>query len=146
MTPLLTTDILTPEKALLRDAPSSSLLVPTARGQINILEHHAPLMASLAPGILSVFGGPEEADHHFVSTFGLCRVLGPRVTILLRACEEAREIDLERAQRALDNAREVLSSRDDLSDGDIQKWRGKIERAHIRIQLAQKYGLNSKFP
>ena len=129
-------DVLTPERVLAKEAPAVSLCVPTAQGQITLLENHAPLVAALSAGILSLFGGPDDADRHFSATWGICKVFGRRVHILSHAGEESHKIDKERAVRSLENAVRLLASRDDLSDEEITKYRNKIERANLRIQLA----------
>ena len=129
-------DILTPCKILAKDIPVASLLVPTARGQINILENHIHFITTLSNGMLSVFGGPDDPDRHFMVTSGLCKILGRKVSILVHISEETHEIDIERAKRALENAQRVLSSQGDLSDEGILKYRNKLERARLRIQIA----------
>ena len=131
-----TVDILTPCKILARDLPVASLLVPTVRGQINILENHIHFITKLSNGTLSVFGGSDDPDRHFMVTSGLCKVFGRKVCILAHVSEEAHEIDIERANRALDNAEKILSSREDLSDEEVLKYRNKSERARLRIQIA----------
>lgn len=137
MAQALSAHILTPEKTLFQGEGITSLLVPTHRGMANILPHHAPMMTSLRIGTISLFAGPDGTDRHFLSTSGTCRVHNNAVTVLAHVCEEAHEVDGERAQRALDDARGVLANRSDLSDGDILKYRDKIERALIRIALAR---------
>ena len=52
-----TVEILTPSKIIAKKMPAESLLIPTTRGQINVLEDHTHIVTKLAPGILSVFGG-----------------------------------------------------------------------------------------
>ena len=130
-----TVNVLTPQKTVAKDALASSLLVPTQKGQINILENHTHIITPLAPGILSLFGGSDDPDRHFVMTSGICKLFGRKVSILARVCEEAHEINKSRAERALQNAEEALAERS-LSDHEIKKYRNKVERARIRIQLA----------
>ena len=42
---------------MVRDLPADALIVPTTRGQINILENHTHIVTKLDTGWLSVFGG-----------------------------------------------------------------------------------------
>ena len=131
-------DILTPEKVVAKDVPAESLIIPTIRGQINVLPDHTHVITRLSTGVLSVFGGADDPDRHFTVTYGVCKVVGDQVTILSHTSEENHELDLERAERAKQQAEDYLRSHDDLSDEDIEKYRRKIERAEIRIQLAKK--------
>jgi F-type H+-transporting ATPase subunit epsilon len=134
-----TVDILTPYKVIVRDIPAEAVLVPTKRGQINLLPEHTHLISSLSPGILSIFGGADDTDRHFTITKGLLKVLGNKVQILTDVAEESREVNAERAKRALAFAEDKLKSTDGMSDDEIAKFQRKVERAKLRIQLATEY-------
>ena len=131
-------DVLTPDRAVARGVGADSLLVPTRRGQMGVLPDHTHVVALLAPGVLSVFGGPDDPDRHFFVASGVFRALGREVRVLAHLAEEPPSIDLERARRALAAAEEALAGRlRNLSDKEVAKYRGKAERARLRIQLAQ---------
>ena len=132
-----TVDVLTPEKVVAKDIPAESLLIPTVRGQINILPHHTHLINRLSTGVLSIFGRADDPDRHFSVTYGICKVLEDKVIIMSHTSEENTEISAERAEAALSAALERLNSGDALSDDEIQKYRRKAERAQLRKQLAQ---------
>lgn len=134
-----TVDVLTPNKVIARDIPCESLLIPTVRGQINVLPDHTHIVTRLSTGHLTIFGGADDADKSFTVSYGLCKVVGNKVSILANTCEEDREIDATRAQEALDNANEVLKGSDNLSDEDIVKYQRKAERAQIRLQIAKRF-------
>ncbi len=133
-----TVDVLTPHKILAKAAPAVSLLVPTTRGQLNILENHTHIITSLATGILSVFGSSDDPDRHFVVTKGICKVFERNIHILSYIAEESSLIDEDRAKRALENAQRILSSRNTLSSDEIEKYRNKVTRAKLRLQLMGK--------
>jgi F-type H+-transporting ATPase subunit epsilon len=132
-----TVDVLTPEKVVAKDVPAESLLIPTVRGQINILPHHTHLINRLSTGELSIFGGADDPDRHFSVTYGICKVLEDKVIIMSHTSEENHEISADRAQEALDNALSRLNGGDALSDDEVEKFRRKAERAHLRLQLSQ---------
>ncbi len=132
-----TVDVLTPEKVVAKDVPAESLLIPTVRGQINILPHHTHLINRLSTGVLSIFGGADDPDRHFSVTYGICKVLEDKVIIMSHTSEESHEISVERAQEALEAALSRLNSGDALSDEEVEKYRRKVERAQLRVQLAQ---------
>jgi F-type H+-transporting ATPase subunit epsilon len=131
-----TVDILTPSKIVAKDIPAESLLVPTVKGQINVLAQHTHIVSKLETGLISVFGGADDADRFFTVSTGVCKVLDNKITILAGTSEEKQEIDQVRAEEALKNAEEVLNTQA-LSDEDYQKWQRKKERAQLRIQLSQ---------
>jgi F-type H+-transporting ATPase subunit epsilon len=75
-------------------------------------------------------------NRHFSVTAGLCRVLQDTVTILSFTSERAEDIDLERAKSAKAKAQDRLSGKDNLTDVDLIKFRRKLERAELRLRLA----------
>ncbi|MDD4974687.1 MAG: ATP synthase F1 subunit epsilon [Bacteriovorax sp.] len=132
-----TVDILTPSKIIAKGIPAESLLIPTVRGQINVLEGHTHIVTKLAAGVLSVFGGPDYADRHFALSSGVCKILENKVVILSNTAEENTGVDVERAKLALKNAEEHLKHVENLSREDVEKYQEKAELAKIRIQIGE---------
>ena len=73
----------------------------------------------------------------FSVTRGLCKILDQKVTLFSETAEESHTIDRERAQAALQHALELLKSGDLSTDEEIEKFQRKVERAQIRLQLAE---------
>ena len=132
-----TVDVLTPSRVVVKDIPAESLLVPTIRGQINILADHTHFVTKLDTGVMSAFGGADDADRHFVLTTGLCKVLDGKVVIMAQTAEETSDIDVDRAEAALQMAQEKLEHPESLSDYEYEKYYRKAERAKLRIQMSQ---------
>ncbi|MGB0453678.1 MAG: ATP synthase F1 subunit epsilon [Bacteriovoracaceae bacterium] len=130
-----TVDILTPSKVVAKDVPAEALLVPTVRGQINVLANHTHIVSKLETGVVSVFGGADDPDRYFSVTAGVCKVLNDKITILAKTSEESHEINLERAKEALANAEQMLDQH--LKDDEYTKYVRKKERAQLRIQLCE---------
>ena len=133
-----TVDILTPSKIVAKGIPAESLLVPTVRGQINVLKDHTHIVSKLSTGIVTVFGGEDDPDRYFSVTTGVCKVLDNKVIVLANTSEEDHEIDVDRAKEALKHAQEMLQS--SLTDEELTKYRRKVERAQLRVQLASYKG------
>lgn len=132
-----TVDILTPSKIIAKGIPAESLLIPTTRGQINVLENHTHVVTKLSPGVLTVFGGPDYADRNFALSTGVCKILENKIVILSNTSEESTEVDVERAKLALKNAEEHLKHPDGLSLEEVEKYQHKVELAKIRIQIGE---------
>ncbi len=130
-------DILTPSKIIAKAIPAESLLIPTIRGQINVLENHTHLVTKLANGVLTVFGGPDYADRNFMVSSGVCKILEDKIVILASTAEESTDIDVARAKLSLQNAEEKLKNTEGLSIEDVDHYVQKAERAKLRIQLAE---------
>jgi F-type H+-transporting ATPase subunit epsilon len=132
-----TVDVLTPSNVVVKDMPAESLLVPTVRGQINILAEHTHMVTKLDTGVLTSFGAADDPDRHFVLTTGLCKVLDGKVVILAKTAEETTNIDTDRAEAALKVAQDHLAHPENLTDYEYEKYFRKAERAKIRIQMSQ---------
>lgn len=131
-----TVDILTPSKIIAKAIPAESLLIPTVRGQINVLENHTHIVTKLATGVLTVFGGPDYADRNFLVSSGVCKILENKVVILANTAEESTEVNVERAKLSLQNAEDRLKNTEGLSAEEVDEYVQKAERARLRIQLA----------
>jgi F-type H+-transporting ATPase subunit epsilon len=83
---------------------ASMVVTRTADGDVGILPHHAPLLGTLADGAVLIrqeSGDPVVAVVHG----GFLSVADNRVGILAEECDLAQDIDLDEAQRALEEAR-----------------------------------------
>ena len=82
MTRLLRVNILAPDKTLY-DADAYSLIVPAEFGYLGVLADHAPLIASLVPGNITI---GEESGRRVVldsRSKGFLEVLENQATIIL---------------------------------------------------------------
>jgi F-type H+-transporting ATPase subunit epsilon len=132
-------DILTPNKVLAKNLPAESLLLPTLRGEINILPEHTHLITQLSKGALTIFSAEdEEDDRSFFISDGICKVLKNKVVIMASLGEEVNHINLERAQKSLEHSMGELKTKT-LSPHEFDELVNKIERAKLRIQLATTY-------
>lgn len=132
-----TVDILTPSKIIAKSIPAESLLIPTVRGQINVLENHTHIVTKLSTGVLTVFGGPDYADRNFLVSNGVCKILENKITVLANTAEESTDVNVERAKLSLQNAEEKLKNTEGLSPEEVDEYVQKAERARLRIQLAE---------
>jgi F-type H+-transporting ATPase subunit epsilon len=129
-------DILTPNKVLAKNIPAESLLVPSFKGQINILANHTHIITKLDKGTLTVFSDTEdEEDRTFFVSDGYCKVLKNKVVILASVGEEVTHIDLERAQKSLEHSLDQLKHKT-LSPHEFDELVKKIDKAKLRIHLA----------
>ena len=127
-------DIFTPNGIVVRSLKCDSLLIPTVKGQINVLKGHTHIVTELATGVLTA--KTDMGDRHFSMTAGLCKVLGDTVTLLSTTSEKHDEIDIERAKSAQAKALSRLQGEKSLTDVEFIKFQRKLERAKMRIHLA----------
>ena len=127
-------NLFTPKGVVIKDLECIDIVIPTVRGEINILPEHTHILTELSTGVL--VAKTAMGARHFSVTAGLCRVLKDTVTILSFTSERAEEVDMERAKAAKAKAMDRLSGKDNLTDVDLIKFRRKLERAELRIRLA----------
>ena len=131
-------EIVTPERHVLQET-AKMIELPAIGGYLGILPGHAPLITELGIGILSYNRG--TVTHYLTVVHGYAEVLPDRVIVLAEKAERAEEIDLGRAQAALERARERLAKPG--ADMDWDRATFALERALIRVQAASKGGARS---
>ena len=107
---LFTVEIITPDR-IFYHGEASMIEFNTTEGEIGVLKDHIPLTTVLAPGIVTVTLEDGEAKQAVVHA-GFAEILGEKVTLLAEIAEWPDEIDLERARKAEDRARERLAKHD----------------------------------
>lgn len=122
--------IITPDRVFF-EGEAHMIEFNTTEGEVGILKNHIPMTFLIKPGILTIYtdGEAKEAALHA----GFAEVLGDKVTILAEIIEWPHEIDEERAQAALDRAKERVEQKD--SATDIARAETALARAVARIEV-----------
>lgn len=128
--------IITPNGSVTKNLAVNSLLVPTEVGTVNILPGHTHLLAKMKEGVVEATTSNGQ-KHYFSSTFGLLKVLGSDVVLLLKTSEKSEDIDYSRAQKAKEKALENLNKHKMLADVNYVKFKRKLDRANVRLKLAE---------
>jgi len=129
--------IITPEKLVYEDSVSQVTL-PTASGQITVLEDHIPLVSILSVGEL--YTKKENGEEVFLSVAGgFVKIANNQVSVLADTAERAEDIDLEKAQEAKQKAEEALEKARNEEDVDYTALMAKIEKELARVKVARKY-------
>lgn len=109
-----------------------SLTLPTPGGMYGIRAHHSNTIAGIVPGTLRYQTGEGETLEAAVSG-GLAKVENGEVLILVDTAERPEEIDITRARRNADAAKEAL-----LQKRSIQEYRSAqaaLARALNRLRV-----------
>ena len=130
-------DILTPSSVVAKGLGASSVLVPTERGEINLLPQHTHLMAKLDTGALRLEDNGGKKKLFFI-TKGVCKVLKDKITILTAAGEEDCDISFSRAQKSLEESKLKLGSTEVFQDGEREELEEKNRRARTRLEIIKK--------
>ena len=127
----LQVDIVTVER-LVYSGEADMVMGPGEGGQFGILPSHAPFLARLEPGRMTIRSGDDEVDVALLG--GFIEVLADKVVVLANAAEQAHEIDEERAREALERAQERLAERH--PDLDVQRALAAVSRSQARLRVA----------
>lgn len=125
--------IVAPDRSVL-DEPVEAVIVPGLQGYFGVMGGHMPFIAALKPGIVEYTDGKSER-HHVAVSGGFAEVTGDRVTILADTAERATDIDVARAERALENARKAVHGEE--SPMSNMEAVHAIERAMNRLKASQ---------
>ena len=87
-----------------------SVVAPTASGQYGVQAHHSNMIAAISPGELTFRTAQGETRYAAVSA-GMIKVEHNDVLILVDSAERPEDIDVVRAQREADEAREAILHR-----------------------------------
>ena len=126
-------EIITAEQQVYNDEVEL-VVAPGIEGELGILAHHAPLMTALQPGEILIRKDGEET--YLAVTGGFLEVMGIKVTILADACERSDEINEERAQIAVDRARERMANQG--TDMQLERAVASVRRAQVRLNVVRR--------
>ena len=127
--------IVTPEK-IFYEEDVSSIIAPGSEGYLGVLTDHAPLITALIPGKLDIRNKKNE-EKVFALNGGFLEVYKNKVTILADSIESPEQIDLERAQSAVERAKKRLKSKS--PEIDVNRASQAMLRALNRIKIYDSY-------
>lgn len=125
-------DIVTPERRLLSEEVDMVTL-PGIDGQMGILRGHVPLLTTLDIGEIVLH--KQNDVRHIAVSGGVVEVRPDKVTILADTAEPAEEIDIQRAEAALERARISLAEAGPQHDPNAV---AALRRSNLRLKVAQR--------
>lgn len=124
--------IVTPERMFF-DGEAERVVVRTISGDVGILKGHAKYISALGTGALKI----KFPDGEKIAALsgGFIKADRDKTLILATTCEWKDEIDVERAKRAEEKAREMLQHAQSNAEHDLAEL--KLKRAVNRINIAE---------
>ena len=126
-------DVATPERLIVEERVTEAQ-IPARGGYLGVLPGHAALVAELQSGVLSYVaaGGIRYLAIHG----GFVEVLPDHVRVLADLGERAEEIDVARAQAALERAKKMME--EPHVNVDPAAALAEMQRAEARLEAAAK--------
>lgn len=126
-------EIVTPERLVFSE-DIVSLVAPAEEGYLGVLAGHAPLLCSLLPGEIRI--RRDAGETLFATSGGFMEVLPKKTSILCESAEAPESIDLARAEKAKQRAKDRISHPG--KDVDRERAEASAARAENRIKVAKK--------
>ena len=127
--------IVTPDHTAF-EGESVSATIPGLAGYIGIWANHAPLVAATVPGVVTLRKDDAGNEQRMAVGAGFVEVSDNVVNLMVDTCESAGEIDVDRAKKALERARERLKGME--KDLDRERARMALQRAEARLSAVKK--------
>ncbi|MBX3117983.1 MAG: F0F1 ATP synthase subunit epsilon [Fimbriimonadaceae bacterium] len=125
--------VVAPDRSVVEDQ-AVSVIIPGAEGYFGVQAGHIPMIAALKAGVME-YTIPSGLRSYISVGGGFAEVVGTKVTILADAAERADEIDIQRAQEALEKARRALKGED--SSMTSEEATAALDRAMTRVRAAK---------
>ena len=117
------------------------LIVRSTAGELGILPRHAPLVTGLIPHAMRGKLPVESEERLLAVAGGFMEVTPEKITVLASAAEEPEAIDVNRAQRAYQRAKERIAafhqSVPESTDIDMGRAELALQRAKARLMATK---------
>ena len=127
-------EVVTPEK-LVVDEDAQIVMAPGSLGEFGVLPGHTPFLTTLKTGIIRYTDASGKERFVFVSG-GFTEALPGKVTVLAESAERRSDIDIERAENAIDRAEKRIASQNETEKVDYVRAKAALDRAIRRVALA----------
>jgi F-type H+-transporting ATPase subunit epsilon len=113
-------ELVSPERLLVSEQVES-VVIPGAEGEMTVLAHHAPVMTTIKPGVvtLKTAAGQEE---RYVVFGGFADIVPSGCTLLAESAVAVKDVD------RTDLARRIQEAKEDAADAKDDQARSKAEQ------------------
>ena len=125
-------EVVTPDRLVL-STQAEVVVCPGVEGQFGVLPGHIPFLSALEIGEMYYKAGGKT--EYLAVSGGFAEVTGEKVTIVAESAEKGREIDVDRAKRALERAEKRLTSAK-TENVDWARAEAAMRRSLMRTKVA----------
>ena len=127
-------EVVTPEKSVVSEE-AQIVVAPGSLGDFGVLIGHTTFLSSLRTGCLTYKNANGQERSVFING-GFSEVLPKKVTVLAESAERRKDIDVQRAQAALDRAQDRVAKAKQEPDIDYARAKAALNRAMQRLRIA----------
>lgn len=118
-----------------------SLIIPAVDGQYGVLAGHSNAITAIVPGKLT-FRVPGQQPQEVAVSSGIMKVEANDVMVLADSILRPEEIDLERAEREIAEAKEIILQK--RSRMEYHAAQAQLARAASKLKIARGYSSGRK--
>jgi F-type H+-transporting ATPase subunit epsilon len=133
--PELNVEIITPSKVTFSGG-AKSITIPGTIGSFQVLYNHAPIISTFEIGLVKV-NIDDNKTIFFATGGGTVEVNKNNVLVLADSFENVESIDVDRAGKAMERAKQRIERK--LTETDLDRAKVALKRAINRIQIVEKY-------
>ncbi len=122
---------------LVFEGEADIVIVPGSLGEMGIMPGHAPLLSTLELGVIRVKSG--EQEDIFTVTGGFIEVQPDIVTIMADAAENVEDIDVKRAEEAMERASQLLKKELPTDPDKYLRIEAALKRSTLRLKIVEQY-------
>ena len=126
-------EVVTPEKLLLSQQVDM-VIAPGSEGEFGVLPGHCHFLSTLRIGELRY--QTEDVWHYMSVLWGFAEVTPTKVTVMAEVAEKAEDIDVERAQAAVEKAEQRLQVGG--LPSEVKEAEISLEKARLRRRIAER--------
>ena len=128
-------EVVTPEKQLLSQQVDE-VIAPGSEGEFGVLPGHCHFLSTLRIGELRYRLGDQV--HHMAILWGYAEVTPNKVTVMAEIAEKSEDIDVGRAQAAVEQAERRLKAGG--LPSEVKEAEISLEKARLRRKIAERAG------
>jgi F-type H+-transporting ATPase subunit epsilon len=133
MTKKILLEVVTPERMLLSQ-DVDMVIAPGSEGEFGVLPGHCHFLSTLRIGELRY--QTEDVWHYMSVLWGFAEVTPTKVTVMAEVAEKAEEIDVGRAQAAVEMAEQRLQAGG--LPSEVREAQITLEKARLRKKIADR--------
>ena len=126
-------EVVTPEKLLLSQ-PVDMVIAPGSEGEFGVLPGHCHFLSTLRIGELRY--QLQDTWHYMSVLWGFAEVTPTKVTVMAEVAEKAEDIDVNRAQAAVQKAEQQLQMGG--LPSEVRDAHISLEKARLRKKIAER--------
>lgn len=127
-------DIVTPDRKVIV-GKAEDVVIPAAKGEIDILPGHAPWLGMLGTGVLRFIA--EGKEMRLMISGGFAEVDGDRVVLMCESASLQNEVVAEDERKSLQSLEAQLAALGATGEDDesYRKLKGEVDRSAARLTL-----------